>query len=140
MQSSPSPLALPLLGMNQKRVRAGFMIGLCALESLDHAAAGNKGFDPRNDAEIVVDLTVLAGLDLAAEFVDVGQRLTIADEGICFGKQLVLDADTGDAALAKLADEADVHMLTLLLRRYPGVVERVALSCKRDCGDVKAKL
>ena len=42
--------------------------------------------------------------------------------------------------LAKLADEADVHMLTLLLRRYPGVVERVALSCTRDCGDVKAKL
>ena len=114
--------------MNQKRVRAGFMIGLCALESLDHAAAGNKGFDPRNDAEIVVDLTVLAGLDLAAEFVDVGQRLTIADEGICFGKQLVLDADTGDAALAKLADDAP-HIVEV-------AVTRVAVHQDRNRGCV----
>lgn len=39
---------------------------------------------------------------LAAEFVDGGQELAFADEGIGFREQLVLDANSGDAALAEL--------------------------------------
>jgi GNAT superfamily N-acetyltransferase len=52
------------------------------------------------------ELAVLAGLDAAAELVDVGERLPVADEGVRLGEQLVLEADAGEAALAQLAHEA----------------------------------
>ena len=47
-----------------------------------------------DDREVGVAGAVLAGLDLAAEFVDVGQRLMLADERVGLGKELVLEGQT----------------------------------------------
>ena len=94
------------LGMDQNRVRPGGAIGLGALERLLQPPAGDQRLDPGDDAEIVVHLAVLAGLDLAAEFVDGGERLALADERVGLGKKLVLDADAGDPALAQFPHRA----------------------------------
>ena len=100
--------------MDQQRIGTGLMIGFGAFERLDHTPAGDQRLDPGHQTEIVVDLAVFASLDLAAELVDIGQRLTVADEGVGLGEQLVFDTDTGDAPLAQLADHAaDIVEITV---------------------------
>ncbi len=93
--------------MDQDRVGAGEAIGLGPLQRLVHAPAGDQRLDPRHDREVLVVLRVLARLALAAERVDVGQRLALAaDEAVGLRELLVLDADAGDAALLELPDQA----------------------------------
>ena len=61
----------------------------------------------RHNDELIVQLGVLAGLDLAGKFVDVGQVLRLAgDEAVGLGEQLVLEAHADDIALFELADQA----------------------------------
>ena len=57
--------------MDQDRVRPGPAIGLGPAQRLRHAPARDQGLDPGHDAEIGVALAVLAGLDLAAEFIHI---------------------------------------------------------------------
>ena len=94
------------LGMAQHCVGPGLGIGMGAVKRLVQPAPGDEGLQPRDDGEVRVGLAVFAGFDLARELIHVGQRLTLADEGIGFREQLVLDADTGDAALAELGHRA----------------------------------
>jgi hypothetical protein len=95
--------------MDQHGICAGFLIGVSAAQRLIQAPARNKRFDPGDEHEVGVGLAVLARLDLAAEFIHVGQRLTVTDKGICFREQFVFDAGARDAALTQFCDQpADV--------------------------------
>ena len=54
----------------------------------------------------MVGLDIFARRDFAAELVDVGQRLTVAgNKAVGLRKQLVLNADAGNAALFKLTHQ-----------------------------------
>ena len=88
--------------MDQQGIGAGGVVGLGTLQGLSQAATRDQRLDAGDQAEIIIGLAVLAGLDLAAELIDVGQRLAFANEGIGLGKQLVFDADAGDTALTQL--------------------------------------
>ncbi len=92
--------------MDQHRIGPGRVIGLGAAQRLIETVAGDQRLDAGDEREFRLGLAVLAGLDAAAELVDRGKRLRLAEEGVGLGEQLVLDADAGDAALAELADEA----------------------------------
>ncbi len=95
------------LAVNQDRVCAGTAIGFRATQRLVHAPACDQRFHARHNRKILVRLRVLAGLDLAAEFVHIGKRLRFAvNEAIRFRELLVLDTYAGNAALFELAHEA----------------------------------
>ncbi len=122
-----------LLAVDQDRVRAGPAVGLPAAQRLFQAPAGDQGFDPSHDAEIVVLLRVLAGLDLAAKGLDVFQFLLLAlDETVGFREQLVLDADAADVALLELAHQAP-HVVEI-------AVTGVAVEQDRDGGGIRHEL
>ena len=92
--------------MDQDGVGAGAMVGLGALDRLGQAPAGDQRLDARDEHEVRVGLAVLARLDLAAEFVDVGERLQLgAQEGVRLGELLVLDGDARDTDLLELAHQ-----------------------------------
>lgn len=94
------------LAVDQDRIGAGLRIRVRAAQRLVHAPAGDQRLDARDDREIRIALRILAGLDLAAELVDLGERLALAvDEAVGFRKLLVLDAHAGDAALLELSHE-----------------------------------
>ncbi len=119
--------------MDQDAVRARGVIGLGAPQGLAEAPAGDEGLDARDDAEVVVALRVLAGLDAAAELVDVGERLLIAvDEAVGLREELVLDAHRRDAALLELAHQA-AHVVEV-------AVAGVAVEQDRDRRDVRHEL
>jgi hypothetical protein len=61
--------------VHEDGVGAGEAVGLGAAHGLLQAPAGDEGLDAGDDDEVVVALGVLAGLDLAAELVDVGEGL-----------------------------------------------------------------
>ena len=93
--------------VDQDGIRAGAAIGFGAAQRFVHAPSGDQRFDARHDGEIGIRLGILARLDLAAKFVDVGQRLRFAvDEAVGLGKLFVFDAHAGHAALFELADQA----------------------------------
>ncbi len=54
------------------------MIGLDAAQRLIETPARDECLDARDDCEIIVGLRVLAGLDAAAELVDLGELLLVA--------------------------------------------------------------
>jgi hypothetical protein len=108
------------------------VVGLRTAQRLLHAEAGDQRLDSRDEDEVVVGLAVLAGLDAAAELLDVGQGLCLADEGVGLGEQLVLDADAGDFALAQLAHETP-HAVEI-------AVARVAVHEDRQAGGVGHEL
>jgi len=89
--------------VDQHRVRAGLVVGARAAQRLGEAPARDEGLDAGDDAEIIVGPRIPGGLDLAAELVDVGERLPAAfDEAVGLGEQLVFQADGRDAALPEL--------------------------------------
>jgi hypothetical protein len=95
------------LAVNQDRVRTGLPVGFRAAQRLVHAPARDQRFDARDDREIFVGLRVLAGFDLAAELVHIGERLRFAvDEAVGLRELLVFDTDACNAALFELAHEA----------------------------------
>ena len=121
-----------LLRVDQHRVGACRVIGLGATQRLVEPPARDQRLDAGNDAELGIGLAVLAGLDLAAELVDVGQRLALAEKRVGLGEQLVLDADAGDAALAQLAHQS-AHVVEV-------AVAGIAVDQDRDRGRVRHEL
>ena len=95
------------LAVHEDGVGAGVSVGLGAPQRLVHVPAGDEGLDARHHAKVRIALALLHGLDLERELVDVGERLiAIVHERVGLGKELVLDADAGDAALLEFAHEA----------------------------------
>ena len=93
--------------MHQDRVGTGGVISARAAQRFARIPAGDVGFDACHHAEVVIGLGILTGGNLAAELIDVGQRLALTvDEAVGLGKELVLDAYAGHAALFKLAHQA----------------------------------
>ena len=69
--------------------------------------AADSSTGTHHDVEVRVLLRVFAGTDLAAELVDVCQRLQLAvDEGVGFGEQLILQAHASYTTALQLLDEA----------------------------------
>ena len=95
-----------LARVDQDRVGARRLIGLGALEGFRESPARDQRLHARHQHEVRIRLAVLAGLDLAAELVDVGERLQLRpEERVRLGEELVLDDDAGDADLLELPDE-----------------------------------
>ena len=120
------------LGMDQNGVGAGLAIGFGAAQRLVEPPSGDQRLDARHDRKIVVGLTVLARLDLAAELVDLGERLALADEGVGLGEQLVLDAHAGDLSLAQLLHQP-THVVEV-------AIAGVAVHQDRNVGGVRHEL
>ena len=91
------------LAVDQHGVSAGLAVGFAATQGFVQPPAGNERLDPGHDAEVVILLRILAGLDLAAKTVEIFERLLLTlDEAVGLRKQLVLDAHAGDLALLQL--------------------------------------
>src|SRR5207249_1399434 len=116
-----------LAAVDEDRVGAGAMVGLRALDRLREAPARDERLHARDEDEVGVRLAVLARLDLAAELLDVGQRLQLgAQERVRLREELVLDGDAGHADLLELAHEP-AHVVEV-------AVARVAVEQERDRG------
>jgi hypothetical protein len=63
--------------VDQDRIGAGLAVGFAALDGLCQAPACDKGLHPGDDAEIIIGLSVFAGLDLAAKSLDILQLLLL---------------------------------------------------------------
>ena len=94
------------LAVDQDGVGARRAVRLGPAEGLVEPAPRDERLHARDDREVRIAGAVLAGLDLAAELVDLGQRLVLADERVGLREELVLEADGGDAPLAELPDQA----------------------------------
>ena len=93
--------------MDQNGIGAGAMIGLGPPESFAETPSGNKSLDARDNAKIIIQLGILAGLNLAAKFVDVGQRLCVArNETVRFRKNLVFYTNRRNPSLLKFMDQS----------------------------------
>jgi hypothetical protein len=104
--------------VDQDAVGARRVVCLGAPEGLVEAAPRDERLHAGHDREVGLGGAVLAGLDLPAELVDVGQRLMLADERVRLGEELVLEADRRHSALAELPDET-AHVVEVAVSRVP---------------------
>ena len=95
-----------LFGMDQHGIGASLLIGMGAAQCLVQPPAGNQRLDTGDQHEIRIGLAVLAGFDLAAEFVHVGKWLAMTDKRIGLREQLVFDTCAGNTALAQFRHQA----------------------------------
>ena len=93
--------------MNDDGIGAGGTIALRTPERLGQAVPGDERLGAGDEDEVGIAEAVTRGFELAAELVGVGEFLNaVAQEAVRLWEELVLDANTGDAALLKFADEA----------------------------------
>ena len=86
------------------------------LEVPEPKTAKNR-LHPSDDAEDCVGLGIFARIDLAAEFINISQRLCITfEETICFGKKFILDTDGGDASLLQFSNQT-LHIVKIAIAR-----------------------
>ena len=93
-------------GVDEDAVGAGLDVSRRPVERLGATPPGDERLGAGDDAEVWVGLDVLARPDLAAELLDVGQRLIAVEERVGLRKDLVLDAHGGDVALAQLGHQS----------------------------------
>src|SRR5439155_15824070 len=89
--------------VNQDGIGPG--VGICTgpVERLGYGPPGDQRLGPRDDKEVLGDLRILAGPNLARVFID-GYEIT-ADSGVktaALRKQVVLDAHSSDSGGVEL--------------------------------------
>ncbi|GLS32041.1 hypothetical protein SAMN04488498_12668 [Mesorhizobium albiziae] len=91
--------------MDEDRVGIGLGIGMRAGKRLILAVAGNEGLYPRHQHEAGVRDGVFHSLQSAAQLLDVGERVAIANERIHLREGLVLDAYAARTAFVQVAGD-----------------------------------
>ena len=87
-------------GVDENTVGASLNVSGGPIKRLATTAARDERLGACDDAEVGIGVAVLASPDLAAELVNVSQRLVAVEERVRLRENFIFDANCGDAALA----------------------------------------